>query len=321
MKSQNIQKVTVIGTGIMGHGIAQVCAQAGYETSITRRRVELLQQALDEIKASFQTLVEKGIMTEEEAKAALSRVKCSDNLAEAVKNSDFVIEVVGENMDAKKQIFNELDGLCSPDTVLATNTSSFSITSIASATKRPSRVVGTHWWNPPSLMPLVEIVKGAQTSPQVVETTKEFITKLGKVPVICKDSPGFIGVRLQAALVTEAITMLQEELATAQDIDKAVKLTLGLRTPILGPLETVDLGGIDTFLHAYDYLYHTLGDRFKPPALLRNKVQTGELGIKTGKGIYDYTGKSIEAIIKHRDEWLIDQLKSRGLLKPKSEEK
>lgn len=317
MKAEHIQKVTIVGTGIMGHGIAQVCAQAGYETSITRKRVELLQQAFNAIKSSLQTLVQKGIITKDEEKDALSRIKCSESLAEAVKDTDFVIEVIGENMDAKKNIFKELDNLCPQETILATNTSSFSITSIASVTNRPDKVVGTHWWNPPSLMPLVEVIKGKQTSPEVSVATKEFITSLGKVPVICKDSPGFIGVRLQAALVIEAISMLEEGLATAEDIDKAVKMTLGLRLPILGPLETVDLGGMDTFLHAYDYLYNTLGERFKPPNLLRSKVQMGELGIKTGKGIYDYSGKSIESIIRRRDEWLIEQLVNKGLLKSK----
>jgi 3-hydroxybutyryl-CoA dehydrogenase len=236
-------------------------------------------------------------------------------LAEAVKDADFVIEAVTEDLNLKKNLFKELDALCPKHTILATNTSSFSITEIASATTRQDKVVGTHWWNPPYLMPLVEIVQGKRTSDETVSTTKDFIAKLGKVPVICKDSPGFLGVRLQAALVIEAVSMLEEGLATAEDIDTAVKMTLGLRLPILGPLETVDLGGMDTFLYAYDYLYKTLGEKFKPPNLLKRKVELGELGIKTGKGFYDYKGKDIKSIIKRRDEWLIEQLKSRGLLK------
>jgi len=317
MKADHIQKVAVIGTGIMGHGIAQVCAQAGYETFITRRRVELLQQAINEIKSSLQILVEKEILTKDEAESSLSRIKRSESLADAVKDADLVIEVIAENMDVKKSIFKELDDYCPARTILATNTSSFSIHTIASVTNRPDKVIGTHWWNPPNLMPLVEIVEADRTSKEVVSITKRFITSLGKVPVLCKDSPGFLGVRLQAALVEEAISMLEEGLATPEDIDMAVKMTLGLRLPILGPLETVDLGGMDTFLHAYDYLYKTLGAKFKPPNLLRTKVESSELGIKTGKGFYDYTGMSIESIIKRRDEWLIQQLVSRGLLKSK----
>lgn len=315
MVAKGIQKVAVVGAGIMGHGIAQVCAQAGYETSIVRRHPELLQQALDEIKSNLQVLIENGIITSEEAAEALRRIKCETELAEAVKDADLVIEAVTEDMNVKKSLFKELDTLCPKHTILATNTSSFSITEIASATTRQDKVVGTHWWNPPYLMPLVEIVKGKRTSDETVTTAKDFIVKLGKVPVICKDSPGFLGVRLQAALVIEAVSMLEEGLATAEDIDTAVKMTLGLRLPILGPLETVDLGGMDTFLYAYDYLYKTLGEKFKPPNLLRHKVELGDLGIKTGKGFYDYKGKSVESIIRRRDEWLIGQLKSRGLLK------
>jgi 3-hydroxybutyryl-CoA dehydrogenase len=315
MAAKGIQKVAVVGAGIMGHGIAQVCAQAGYKTSIVRRRPELLQQALDEIKSNLQVLVEKDVITRKEVDEALSRIRCETSLAEAVKDADFVIEAVTEDLNLKKNLFKELDALCPKHTILATNTSSFSITEIASATTRQDKVVGTHWWNPPYLMPLVEIVKGKRTSDETVSTTKDFIAKLGKVPVICKDSPGFLVVRLQAALVIEAVSMLEEGLATAEDIDTAVKMTLGLRLPILGPLETVDLGGMDTFLYAYDYLYKTLGEKFKPPNLLKRKVELGELGIKTGKGFYDYKGKDIKSIIKRRDEWLIEQLKSRGLLK------
>jgi 3-hydroxybutyryl-CoA dehydrogenase len=270
---------------------------------------------LDEIKSNLQVLVEKDVITRKEVDEALSRIRCETSLAEAVRDADFVIEVVTEDLNLKKNLFKELDALCPKHTILATNTSSFSITEIASATTRQDKVVGTHWWNPPYLMPLVEIVKGKRTSDETVSTTKDFIAKLGKVPVICKDSPGFLGVRLQAALVIEAVSMLEEGLATAEDIDTAVKMTLGLRLPILGPLETVDLGGMDTFLYAYDYLYKTLGEKFKPPNLLKRKVELGELGIKTGKGFYDYKGKDIKSIIKRRDEWLIEQLKSRGLLK------
>ena len=314
-ENSSIQKVAVIGAGIMGHGIAQTCALAGYKTFITRRRVELFKETYNRIKSNLETFVEKGIITRSDVDNTLSRIEFKKSVSEAAQSADFVIEAVVENMDLKKKIFKELDENCPRHAILATNTSSFSITEIASVTARQDKVVGTHWWNPPHLMPLVEIVKGERTSDETIKTTKDFIISLGKVPVICKDSPGFLGVRLQAALVIEAISMLEEGLATAEDIDTAVKLTLGLRLPILGPLETVDLGGMDTFLYAYNYLYNTLGERFKPPDLLRRKVESGELGIKTGKGFYDYSGKSIESIIKHRDEWLIGQLKSRGLLK------
>ena len=303
------KKVVVIGAGIMGPGIAQVCAQAGHNTSILRRRPELLQQTLEAIKSNLQMLIANGLITNEEASETLRRIRAETDLVEAVKEADFVIEAIPEDMAAKKALFKELDELCSSHTILASNTSSFSITEIASVTSRPDKVVGTHWWNPPHLMPLVEIVKGNQTSDETVRITKDFVAGLGKIPVVCKDSPGFLGVRLQAALVLEAIRMLEEGLATAEDIDMAVKLTLGLRLPILGPLEIVDLGGMDTFLYAYSYLYNTLGERFKVPQLLKRKVESNELGIKTGKGFYGYTSEKINEITRRRDQWLIEQLK------------
>lgn len=317
MENLNIRKIAVIGAGIMGNGIAQTCALAGYRTTVTRKRKELFKETYERIKFSLETLIEKGIITKDDSDAALSNLEFKDNILEAARDADFVIESVVENMDVKKGIMKELDEICPGHTIIATNTSSFSITELASVTNRQDKVVGMHWWNPPHLMPLVEVVKGKNTSLETVNVTKNLALHLGKVPVICKDSPGFIGVRLQAALVIEAIKMLEEGLATAEDIDTAVKMTLGLRLPILGPLEIVDLGGMDTFLYAYDYLYSALGEKFKPPNLLRSKVESGELGIKTGKGFYNYEGRSIEAVLKRRDEWLIEQLKSRGLLKPR----
>lgn len=313
----NIQKIAVIGAGIMGHGIAQVCALAGYKTVVTRRRKELFKETYEQIKSNMEVLIENKVITKDESEDALSRLEFKESVSDAVKDVDFVFEAVVENMDAKKSVFKEIDQASPHHTILASNTSTFSITELASVTRRPEKVIGTHWWNPPYLMPLVEIVRGEKTAPETIEVTRELILKLGKVPVVCKDTPGFLGVRLQAALVIEAISMLEQGLASAEDIDTAVKMTLGLRLPILGPLEIVDLGGMDTFLYAYTYLYNTLGEKFRPPDLLRQKVELGELGIKTGKGFYNYTGESIKAIIKHRDEWLIEQLKSKGLLKPK----
>ncbi|MGP3667644.1 MAG: 3-hydroxyacyl-CoA dehydrogenase family protein [Candidatus Bathyarchaeota archaeon] len=324
METQNygnnvkLSKIAVIGAGIMGHGIAQVCASAGYQTMVTDKQKEVLRTAYARISSNLETFVETGILTSEDVKKILSRIVFVENIGDAAKDVDFVIEAVTENMNIKKEVFKELDKVCPSHTILASNTSSFSITEIASATNRKDKVVGMHWWNPPHLMPLVEIVKGQYTSKETIMTTKELAKKLGKVPVVCKDTPGFLGVRLQAALIMEAILMLEEGLATAEDIDTAVKMTLGLRLPILGPLEIVDLGGMDTFLYAYTYLYKTLGEKFKPPSLLKSKVESGELGIKTGKGFYNYPGKSIEEVVKRRDRWLIEQMKSRGLLKPRA---
>jgi len=315
MEKEPVKKIVVIGTGIMGCGIAQVCAQAGYKTSITRKRIQLLQKAINEIKSNLQLLMENDVITKDEADDTLLNIDYKKSLTEVAKDADFVIEAVVENIELKKNIFKGLDTICPKHTIFATNTSSFSITDIASATNRQDKVVGMHWWNPPYLMPLVEIIKGEQTSSETINMIKELITRLGKVPVLCKDSPGFLGVRLQAALVIEAISILEERVASVEDVDMAVKMSLGFRVPILGPLETVDLGGMDTFFYAYNYLHKMLGERFRPPELLRHKMDKGDLGIKTGRGFYDYEGKSVESIKRQRDEWIITQLKRRGLVK------
>lgn len=312
MKVEDIKRVAMVGAGIMGHRIAHVCAQAGYQVTLTTRREETLQRARDNIKSELETLVINQFLSKDQAVDASSRIKTTLVRSDAIRDADFVIEAIKEDIDLKRQIFKEFDEQCPEHTILATNTSSFSISEIASATKRPDKVVGMHWWNPPHLMPLVEIIKGTKTSEETVDLTRDFIYKLKKAPVVCKDSPGFLGVRLQAALVIEAIAILEEGLASAEDIDTTVKMSLGYRSPIIGPLETVDLGGMDTFLYAYDYLYKNLGDKFRPPDLLRQNVKENKLGLKTGKGFYEHTAESAKALIKRRDEWILGQLKERA---------
>jgi len=309
MKMEDIMQITVVGSGIMGHGIAHVCAQAGYQVTMVDIKQEILQLAIEKIKAELETLARNHVITKEHIEATLRRINYTTILRDTVESTDFVIEAVKEDIDLKKQIFKELDEHCPKHTILATNTSSFRITELASAINREDKVVGMHWWNPPYLMPLVEIIKGDKTSPETVELATRVTTKLGKKPVVCKDSPGFIGVRLQAAVFIEAISMLEQGLASAEDIDTAVKMTLGIRLPVIGPLETVDLGGLDTFLYAYDYLHRKLGDKFQSPDLLRQHVEEGKLGLKTGKGFYEYTTESSEALIKRRDEWILQHLK------------
>lgn len=311
--SNDKKKVAIIGAGTMGHGIALVWALGGFAVSLMDISQKILKGALDSISAELSTLVKSGIISDKKSKDAYQRIRVTTDLREAVDRAEFVTESVVENLELKKKIFSELDHLCQKDVILASNTSSFSITEIASSTKNRERVLGTHWWNPPYLMPLVEIVKGTETSEEVAERTKALILKLGKMPVYCKDRPGFVGVRLQAALVIEAIRILEEGTATAEDIDTAVTMTLGFRLPVIGPLQIVDLGGMDVFLNAYDYLYQKLGDRFRPPRLLREKVKAGELGIKTSSGFYRYSPEIIKELTRRRDEWIIKHLKEIGL--------
>ena len=303
----------MIGSGVMGHGISMVCALGGYEVSLVDTTKEILARALDRMNADFTGLVKNRLVTEEGVKSALARIRMTTSIAEAVGGSKLVTEAITEQIAPKKELFKDLDRLCPEDVVLASNTASFSITEIASAVSKKSRVVGTHWWNPPYLMPLVEITKGAETSEATANKARQFLLDLGKAPVSCKDSPGLIGVRLHGALNMEAVRILQEGLASAEDIDTTVRMSIGLRWGLVGPLETLDLGGLDVFDDTYEHLCRELGERFRPPALFKEKVAKGELGVKTKKGFYQYTPESIESLLKRRDEFLAKRVKEMQL--------
>jgi len=293
----------------MGHGICMAFALGGCQVNVADISTESIARASSRMSAEFAVLVKNGLVTEEAVKSALGRIDGMTSVAHAVDGAGFVTESITEEIASKKRLFRDLDKLCPEDVILASNTSTFRIAEIASATDKRSRVVGTHWWNPPYLMPLVEVTKGAETSEAIVDRTRQFLLKIGKVPVVCKDHPGLIGVRLHAALNTEAVRILEEGLATAEDIDTTVRMCLGLRWGILGPLETLDLGGLDVFHDAYQNLYRELGDRFGPPELFKQKVERGELGVKTGRGFYQYTPESVESLIRRRDEFLVKRLK------------
>jgi 3-hydroxybutyryl-CoA dehydrogenase len=306
MKVEDVRNIAVIGAGTMGHGIAQVCACAGYQVWLNDVQAMVLNRALDRVKTDLAMLAENGVITRAEAEAAPLRINMVANLEETAKNADFLIEAVPEVMEIKKELYRKLDRICPEKTILASNTSSLSITDIASITARPTRIIGMHWWNPPALIPLVEIFRGVKTSAETVEVTRALVLKLKKVPAVCLESPGYLGVRLQAALVIEAMRILTEGIASAEDIDAAVRNGFGLRLPVVGPLEVVDLGGLDVFLGAYDYLYKITGDRkYETPELLRQKVEQGKLGVKTREGFYRYSEDSMRALMKKRDSWLL----------------
>jgi 3-hydroxybutyryl-CoA dehydrogenase len=317
--SFRVKKVAVLGAGTMGHGIAQVCARSGYETVMVDIKPEVLARALDNIRRELEVFVNRGLINQNDVEDVLSRISTELSIAKAVRDADFVIECVVEDLEVKKKVFKEVDENAPSHTIIGTNTSTISITELAKVTRRPQMVLGVHFWNPPHLMPLVEIVRTEFTSDTVVETARKFVESLGKVPVLCKkETPGYLGVRLQAAIVLEAVRMLEEGVASAEDIDTAVKMTLGLRYPILGPLQVVDLGGVDVFYYAYSYLYNvTKEERFKPPKIFKEMIERNKLGIKTYEGFYKYTPEQVEKIVKLRDEWLMDQLIKRGLLKVK----
>lgn len=280
-----IKKIGVVGAGVMGSGIAQVCAQAGFEVIMRDLTDELVEKGLKNIENFLNEGIKRGKVTEEQKQQTLSRIKGTTKL-EDLKDVDFVIEAVVEIMDIKKQVFQELDKLVRPEVILSTNTSSLSITEIAQSTKRPDKVVGMHFFNPAQLMRLVEIVRGLDTSDETVKVCYELSEKLGKIPVVVnKDVPGFIVNRIMMIQFMEAIRLYEEGVASLEDIDKAVKF--GLNYP-MGPFELMDLTGLDVGYYVNEYLSQELDHWPSTPYSLKVRVKAGKLGRKTGEGWYRY---------------------------------
>lgn len=303
---EQIQKVAVIGTGTMGPGIAQIFSQSGLKVILYDINVDQLEKATQAIENNLKIFIKSGILTSQESNETRQRIVSTSNLKEAAQVSDFVLEAVPEVLDIKRSVFNTLDSLCPPDVILATNTSGLSITEIAKATQSPGRVVGMHWWNPPVIIPAIEIIKGELTDDETLTITKAMVTKIRKIPVIVKkDVPGFLGNRMQYALMREAIALLNEGVASAEDIDMMIKAGIGFKFPVMGPLETIDMAGIDIFYRVSQYLYGKLDQSSFPPAMIKEKVDKNELGLKTGRGFYDYTNVDIQALMAKRIKKLL----------------
>ena len=270
----------------MGHGIAQVCAQGGFEVTLEDINEDFLRKGLDRIKKFLAGSVARGKATQEEAEAVLGRITTATSLEEAAKDADLVMEAIVENMEIKKETFRQLDKICPEHTIFATNTSYQSVTEIATATNRPDRFMGMHWFNPPQVMRGIEVVKTERTSPETVAIITSLCQQLGKEPALCQDSPGFIANRLLQAWRTEGLRLYDENVASFQDIDKALKTAYGFR---MGPFEMADLAGMDVVMAGNETMYNELkSDVFKPPRCLVMKFRAGELGRKTGKGFYEY---------------------------------
>ncbi len=278
--------VAVVGAGTMGHGIAQVAALAGYETALTDSNVDALTAAAGRIQKNLDGGVERGKISAQDARNALGRLAMIEEMEAAVSGADLVIEAVIEDLDIKRELFVRLDSSTLPSAILATNTSSLSVTSIAEVTKQPGRVLGMHFFNPVHIMKLVELVRHERTDSDVIERAREIAIEMGKQPILVTDSPGFASSRLGVVLGLEAMRMVEQGVARPEDIDKA--LELGYGHP-MGPLKVSDLVGLDVRLAIAEYLHQELGQpHYEPPALLRDKVAAGELGKKTGKGFYEW---------------------------------
>lgn len=280
-----IKKVAVIGSGAMGSGIAYVCTARNYEVSIVEVNKKLLAKGIKKIREMIVEGVNRGKLTPREAEETMKRVKGATSITEAVKDADIVIEAVYEDMNVKKEVFQKLDDNCPSHTILASNTSALSITELASATKRPNKVIGLHFFNPPYTMKLVEVVLGAQTSEETRKNADDFARALGKETVTVKDSPGFIVNRLVLPMLNEAAYLVYEGKTSIENVDKAA--TLGMNFPA-GPFRLADFVGLDIALAVLENLHQAFGEKFKPCPLLVEKVKAGHLGLKTRKGFYDY---------------------------------
>jgi len=313
MKVEDVKTVSIIGAGLMGHGIAQVFAQAGYNVLLRDIKQEFLLNGVSKMKENLQKLSAAGLVRKEEIDATISRVKTTLDMQEALTNSDFMIEAATENIDLKKQIFREASKFAPERAVLATNTSGLPILDIAGVTNRPGKIIGTHFWNPPYLLRAVEVVKGAGTTDETVKVTYDLLTKVGKKPVVVKkDIPGQIGIRILYAMLREAISLVEKGVASPEDIDTVVKEALGTRLPVVGVLELADLSGVDLVLMVSKRLFKDLDNSPEPSKFLTDMVADGHTGIKSLKGFYSWTPQSVASNVKKRDEHLLRILKDQA---------
>ena len=317
-----LNNIAVIGAGTMGHGIAQVFALAGFQISLTDSDAEVLGNAIPRIQANLETCRERGFVSEDEAEVVPARITLVSNLPGAASQADFAVEAVFEDLDVKHEVFHQLEAYCPAHAIITSNTSSFRVADMAVAFSHPERFLITHFWNPPHIIPLVEVVPGDHTSAEVVKTTITLLETAGKYPALLRrDVPGFVGNRLQHALRREAISIVEQGIASPEDVDLIARLSFGLRLPIVGLLETIDLGGLDLTLAIHSYLLPELNRSTEPHQLIRDKVGRGELGAKAGKGFYDWSPGRAAAFIQRRDETLLemmDWLRDRGFLRTPS---
>lgn len=302
----NSKKIAILGAGMMGHGIAQIFASHGHQISLVDVSDEILAKAVENIRANLTLLVKNGIGNTKDIESTIKRVKVTRDLEEAASCAQFIIEAVSENLDLKQALFQKMDAICPSDTILTTNTSVISITEIAAKAVRRDRIVGTHFWNPPYLVPLVEVIKGEETSPKVVDLAADLLRSVGRHPVeVKKDVPGFVGNRLQHALWREAISIVEQGIADPATVDEVVKKGFGIRLPVLGPLENADMVGLDLTLQIHDYILKHIERSTKPSPFLKQKVRKKELGFKTGQGFQKWTPDAIDRCRRQLLEHLI----------------
>ncbi len=310
MTVKGIRKVLVVGSGLMGHGIGQVFAQGGYDVVLNDLDDERLGRAVEGIRRNLNLFVQEELITPADAAKAIARISTDADLPRAARDADLVVEATFENLESKREVLGRIGQLVPERTVLASNTSGLSCNAMAPSTGRPDRFVVAHFWNPPHLIPLVEVVRGDQTAESTIQTMVGALKSIGKAPVgVQKDVLGFVGNRLQYALFREALALIQDGVCTAEDIDTVVKTSFGRRLTTAGPLETADINGTDLFYNISQYLFRDLDASTEPHPYFKALIAEGRTGVKVGRGFRDWPGDRAQRIRERRDRELIRWLK------------
>lgn len=313
MDQKDYKTVTVVGCGTMGPGITQTFARAGLKVFMVDLKQEILDQAMKKIREQLDLFIELEVIEKKDKDPILSRIHPTTDMEAGCRQADYFMEAVPEVLELKQKVHRQADPWCRPETIFASNASGISITAIAGATRRPGKVVGTHWVNPPHIMQLVEIVRGETTADETVASVRAFLTRIGKAPIVCKDTTSYLNNYMQGAIGRAAMELWQKGVATPEDIDRAVNTGFGFRLPIVGPLAFFDMAGLDNVRDSWEYTNTVDPGRLGPlPQDLLKLVEKGDWGIKAGKGIYDYSGKDGQELVKKREKLLIRQLKALG---------
>ena len=311
MTTNGIAQIAVIGAGLMGHGIAQEFASAGYQVHLHDVTDEQLQIARTQIEKNLGVLAESAIIEEDSIHPTLQRIQTATELEAVAENADFVVEAVTENLALKQQIFDKLDATCPPHAILASNTTALMPSQIGENAKRKDQILNTHYFNPPYLIPLVELIRSPDTSDATVEVTFDLLTAIGKTPAIIeKEALGFVGPRLQAALIREAFAIVEQGIASAETVDLVVRNSFGRRLSVAGPFEVFELAGWDLVLAAFEELYKDLNSSSNINPLLREMVDSGKLGVKSKEGFYSWTDEKIQQLRDRMNQALIQQAKN-----------